>query len=77
MNQIKKILGVVWLILAPIIVYAMVNQAVIKIETVSEMQRTNLILQWGIILTVFIPICVGFSIFGYYALKGEYSQKNY
>jgi hypothetical protein len=31
-------------------------------------------LQWVIILLIFIPICVGFFIFGSYASKGEYDH---
>jgi hypothetical protein len=40
----------------------------------TELAKSNTTLQWGIILTIFTPICVGFFIFGYYGLKGEYDQ---
>jgi hypothetical protein len=30
-------------------------------------------LPWIIIITIFIPIAIGFMIFGWYALKGEYN----
>ena len=29
---------------------------------------------WIIIVTIFIPIIVGFILFGYYAFKGEYDN---
>jgi hypothetical protein len=47
-------------------------QAYEKIDAATAKAKTNTILQWGIILLVFIPICIGLVIFGYYALKNEY-----
>ncbi|WP_439554804.1 DUF6814 family protein [Dyadobacter sp.] len=38
------------------------------------MARTNTTLQWFIIILIFIPICAGLVIFGYYAWKGEYDH---
>jgi hypothetical protein len=74
MNTIKKILGLVWMIVAPAIIWFLASQAIQKMATASVMTKSNVILQWGIILTIFTPICIGFFIFGYYAFKGEYDQ---
>jgi len=75
MNTIKKILGVVWIILAPTLVVLMFSQAFKKIgEATAGIMRTNTILQWSIILIIFIPISIGLIIFGYYAAKGEYEH---
>ena len=75
MNALKKILGLCWMLLAPCLVIFMIGQASEKIGMATEgAARTNTALQWGIILLVFIPICGGFMLFGYYALKGEYSN---
>jgi Na+/H+-dicarboxylate symporter len=74
MNTIKKILGLVWMSLAPAIIWFLVAQAVQKIGVSTTLTRSNVTLQWVIILTIFTPICVGFFIFGYYAFKGEYDQ---
>jgi hypothetical protein len=74
MNSIKKILGLVWMLLSPAIIYFLTSQAVAKIGAATEATRANVTLQWSIILIIFTPICVGFFIFGYYAIKGEYDK---
>lgn len=75
MNGLKKILGIVWILLAPAAVIFMFKQAIEKTNAAAEgIARTNTALQWGIILFIFIPICTGLAIFGYYALKGEYEK---
>ena len=74
MNTIKKILGLVWMFLAPAIIWFLVSQAFQKIGAASTLTKSNVTLQWVIILTIFTPICIGFFIFGYYAFKGEYAH---
>jgi hypothetical protein len=74
MNTIKKILGLVWMLLAPSIIWFLAAQAIQKIGQANALTKSNVTLQWVIILTIFTPICIGFLIFGYYAFKGEYDQ---
>jgi len=75
MNNIKKTLGLAWMILAPLAVILMFEQAGEKISLATEgVARTNTALQWGIILLIFIPVSIGMVIFGYYSWKGEYDQ---
>ncbi|NBV09851.1 MAG: hypothetical protein EBS04_00095 [Chitinophagia bacterium] len=74
MNTIKKILGLVWMFLAPAIIWFLASQAIQKIAGATTLTRSNVTLQWVIILTIFTPICIGFFIFGFYAFKGEYDQ---
>jgi len=74
MNTIKKILGLVWMFLSPAIIWFLVSQAMQKIAAAGVLTKSNVTLQWVIILTIFTPICIGFFIFGYYAFKGEYDQ---
>jgi hypothetical protein len=74
MNSIKKILGLVWMLLAPAIIWFLASQAIQKIGDANALTKSNVTLQWVIILTIFTPICIGFFIFGYYAYKGEYDQ---
>lgn len=33
-------------------------------------------LPWAIIIVVFTPIAVGMALFGYYAIQGEYDDKD-
>ena len=75
MNNMKRYLGYAWMLLAPVIVCFMIYQAWMKISNAAEgVMRTNTTLQWVIILIIFIPICIGFFIFGKYAAKGEYGE---
>jgi hypothetical protein len=75
MNSLKKILGVVWMILGPVIILFLFMQAADKIADSAEgIARTNTTLQWAIIILIFIPICAGLVIFGYYGMKGEYEH---
>ena len=74
MNTIKKLLGYVWMLLAPSLICFLLYQAVQKISAASELHKANVTLQWVIILLVFSPICVGFFIFGKYASEHEYDH---
>jgi hypothetical protein len=74
MNTIKKILGLVWMFLAPAIIWFLASQAIQKIGAATTLTKSNVTLQWVIFLTIFTPICIGFFIFGYYAFKGEYAH---
>lgn len=74
MNAIKKLLGIVWMLLAPAIIGFLFWQAADKIGEASDATRSNVTLQWSIILIIFLPICIGFFIFGYYAIKGYYEH---
>lgn len=76
MNAVKKSIGLLLLVLAPALVSLMTWQAIDKIGKSAEgAARNNVILQWGIILIIFIPISIGLILFGWYALKGEYSDR--
>jgi hypothetical protein len=74
MNTLKRLLGIVWMLLAPALVGFMIWQAADKIGDAPAAAKTNIILQWTIILFIFIPVCTGLLIFGYYSLKGYYDH---
>ena len=71
MNQIKKLAGVIWLLLGPASIYFIVRAAAHEIEVKPGVDT---VVQWGVFVVIFIPIAIGMSIFGYYALKGEYNH---
>ncbi len=73
MNQLKKIMGVVWMLIAPVIIYFLVMGAVHNISSTGT-KDINKPIPWIIIITIFTPIAIGLMIFGYYALKGEYDK---
>lgn len=64
-------LGFIWLLSGPVIIYFLVMGAVHNIDMNGKKDINNPIV-WVIIIAIFIPIAVGLMIFGYYALKGEY-----
>lgn len=71
MNALKKILGVIWLLLGPVAVWYLIKTAAAEIAAKPVMDTK---IQWAVFIIVFIPICIGLMIFGYYAMKGEYSR---
>ena len=74
MNLIKKLMGFVWMFMAPCIILFLVYEAYDKITKATPATQSNVILQWVIILLIFTPICIGFFIFGKYASNGEYDH---
>lgn len=73
MNQLKRILGFVWMILAPVVIYFLIMGAVHNIDSAGT-KDINKPIPWVIIIAIFTPIAVGLMIFGFYSLKGEYDQ---
>jgi Family of unknown function (DUF6814) len=71
MSMLKKILGVFWILLGPFAIYYLVKTASTEIAKKPVIDTK---IQWGVFIIVFIPIAIGMMIFGYYALKGEYSH---
>ena len=72
MNQIKKIMGFVWMIVAPIIIIFLISGAIQNIGNGNK--DINKPIPWIIIITIFTPIAVGLMIFGWYCIKGEYKN---
>jgi len=73
MGAVKKYLGVIWLLLAPAVIFFLVNGAIQNIDPAGKKDINNPII-WIIIITIFTPIAIGLMIFGWYALKGEYEK---
>ncbi|KEY19853.1 DUF6814 family protein [Kaistella antarctica] len=74
MDQVKKILGIVWILLALVVAYYGLTMFGIP-KIMSDKQDDN-VFGW-IILTVLMPIIVGgLGIFGWYSFTGEYADKN-
>jgi NADH:ubiquinone oxidoreductase subunit 3 (subunit A) len=89
MNQLRRILGIIWMALGPLAIYFMVAQALLKVsaanskiatavneaaKSAAEAAKLNIQMQWGIIILIFVPIAFGLIIFGFYSLKGEYDR---
>lgn len=69
MIKVKKIAGILWIVMGPLAVYYLIKTAA------SEIAKKPVIdtkIQWIVFVIIFIPIAIGLMIFGWYALKGEY-----
>lgn len=73
MNTFKRWLGIVLLILAPVVIFALVNGAITYIDPQGKKDINNPVI-WIIIITIFLPVAIGLMIFGWYAFRGEYDQ---
>ncbi|WP_312343709.1 DUF6814 family protein [Chryseobacterium binzhouense] len=72
MNGLKKILGIVWIIIALAVAYLGIT--VMGVPKITSGKQEDLV--FGIIiLFILVPIVSGgMAIFGYYSLTGEYSD---
>ena len=72
MDSIKKILGFVWMLLAPVVIILLVIGALSNIGKGTK--DINQPVPWIIIIGIFTPVAVGLFIFGWYCVKGEYQK---
>ena len=75
MQQLKRILGIVWMVLGPAAIFILLWGAFTNISAEGK-GDINKPLPWIIVIGIFTPIAVGLSIFGWYAWKGEYDRPN-
>ena len=89
MNKLKQYLGVLWMLLGPAAILLMIWQAYDKVTlayAVADLPASNAakanavgiasntLLQWSIIIAIFLPIAIGMVLFGKYAWQGEYDH---
>ena len=73
MNFVKRYLGVIWLVLAPAVIYFLIDRAIVHIDPAGKKDINNPVI-WVIIIGIFTPIAIGLMIFGWYAFRGEYDR---
>lgn len=73
MNVLKKLLGIIWLISGPVVIYFLISNAIKNIGAGGTKDINNPVI-WIIIIAIFLPIAIGLMIFGWYALKNEYAH---
>ncbi len=71
MNQLKKYLGIVWMLLGPAGIYFLISTA---LQEIAKKPVIDTKIQWGVFVVVFIPIAIGMMIFGWFAFKGDYEN---
>jgi purine-cytosine permease-like protein len=73
MNAFKKYFGLIFLVLAPLIIYELVSGAIKNIDT-GKKEIINSSVNWIVIISIFTPVAIGLIIFGWYAFRGEYDE---
>ena len=73
MNGFKRYFGLLFLFIAPFVIYELINGAIDNIDPAGKKDINNPVI-WVIIITIFTPIAIGLMIFGWYAFKGEYDE---
>ncbi len=73
MKAVKKYLGLLWMVMAPAVIFFLVDGAISNIDSTGTKDINNPII-WIIIIGIFTPIALGLFIFGWYAWKGEYEK---
>jgi hypothetical protein len=71
MNQVKKVLGLVWIVFG-LTAYVLLLKTCL--EQIELKPTTDTIIQWSIFAIIFLPIAIGLVIFGWLAWKGAYKQ---
>lgn len=72
MDQLRKYLGIIWMLLGPATIIALLVGAFRNINSEAKGDISNPV-PWIIIIAIFTPIAIGFSVFGWYCWKGEYN----
>ncbi|HEU4904312.1 MAG TPA: hypothetical protein VFT06_16010 [Flavisolibacter sp.] len=73
MKQVKRILGIVWMLIGPAAIILLLWGAANNINPAGK-GDINKPLPWIIIISIFTPVALGLTIFGWYAWKGEYED---
>ena len=73
MNIVKKLVGLLCLVLGPFVTLVLTLGAIQNIDSAGT-DDINKPLPWLIIIFIFTPISIGLSVFGWYAWKGEYDR---
>ncbi|MFT3932092.1 MAG: hypothetical protein QM726_00635 [Chitinophagaceae bacterium] len=74
MNQLKRLLGLLWMLIGPIVIIVLIASAAHNINGNGKGDISKP-LPWIIIISIFTPIAIGLMIFGWYAFKGEYTPQ--
>lgn len=73
MAAFKRYFGLILLIIAPFIIYELVNGAINNIDIAGKKDINNPVI-WIIIIAIFTPVAIGLIIFGWYAFRGEFDE---
>ena len=72
-NAFKRYFGLLFLFIAPFVIYELIVSAVQHIDS-KKSGLINSPANWIVIIAIFIPIAICLVIFGWYAFRGEYDH---
>ena len=75
MQQLKRYLGILWMLLGPATIILLLIAAIQNINSEGK-GDIHEPLPWIIIIGVFTPVAIGLMIFGWYAWKQEYNTES-
>jgi hypothetical protein len=75
MNSLKKYLGLLWMIIGPLAIALLIYGAFDNVHPPYK-EDINKPLPWVIIITIFTPIAIGLTIFGWYSWNDEFGISN-
>ncbi len=73
MKNIKRYLGIFWMLLGPAVFLGLCTAAFIYINE-GGTKEIHQPVPWMIIIFITVPISIGLIKFGWYAFKGEYDH---
>ena len=71
MNSFKRYMGLLWIVVGIVVYIILLKTAIAQISAKPVMDT---IVQWSIFVIIFLPITIGFLIFGWLAFKGAYDR---
>jgi len=74
MNHLKKYLGFIWILIGPVMMVGLIIRAIHEFSVAKPADMEELQVFWPVVIVIFIPIAIGFSIFGWYAIKNLYDR---
>ena len=73
MDALRKVFGFIWMSGALALALLLPYYAITKLSSANASQEDYVF--WIVIVTIFIPIIIGFFLFGLYAYRGEYNDR--
>ncbi len=70
MNTLRKYLGIIWMLGGMLLAAFLSYKAAVVLNSGSAAAEDYVF--WVVTILIFIPIIIGFVLFGFYAFKGEY-----
>lgn len=74
MGILKRVVGVLCMILAPVAAWLLTSEGIKKIAAATPADKTDTTTQWLILIIIFLPVMAGLLLFGLYAVKGEFEE---